>query len=83
MSIEGYAWALHQQTGSPDAKLILLLMGDYMDADRHCMLSLDALADLAEMPPERARKAQLQLGELGLIFPIGAGAYRLLLEPRP
>lgn len=70
MSAEAAAWALRQTAGSPEAKLVLILLGDAAGAAPECLPVFDRLAQRAELTPIELHENLLRLKARGLICEI-------------
>ncbi len=70
MSAEAAAWALRQTAGSPEAKLLLVLLGDAAGAAAECVPVFDRLAQRAELTPFELHENLLRLKARGLICEI-------------
>lgn len=67
MSWQATAWAQRQRTGSPHAKLILLLLANYADEDGICWPSQSTLAEASEQSPDTIQRHLGKLEAAGLI----------------
>lgn len=67
MSWQATAWAQKQRTGSPHAKLLLLLLANYADEDGICWPSQSTLAEASEQSPDTVQRHLEKLETVGLI----------------
>lgn len=67
MSLQAVAWALEQSAGSPQGKLILLLLADMADMDGYCRLDVARLASVAEMTQAGVRSILEGLDALEIV----------------
>ncbi len=67
MSFQAMAWAIEQRTGSPTAKLLLLILCNYADNDGVCWPSQQTLAEDTEMTDRTIRTALGTLIERQLV----------------
>jgi hypothetical protein len=67
MSWQATAWAIKQTTGSPAAKLLLLTLANYADADGCCWPSQEVLAEDTEQSVDTVQRQLKKLVEARLI----------------
>lgn len=79
MSFKASAWAERQTAGSPEAKLVLLLLGDIAGPLCDCWPDAERLAARAEMSTPRLKEILLALAERKLIFHVDGARLMVVL----
>jgi len=79
MSFEASAWASQQTAGSPEEKLVLILLGDIAGPLCDCWPDPDRLAARAEMSLERLKAILLALAARKLIFHVDGARLMVVL----
>lgn len=67
MSVEAMTWAFSQQTGSPSAKLVLLVLADYADERGSCWPSQRKIAAKSEQSIDSVQRRLIELQKQDLI----------------
>lgn len=66
MSVHATQWAL-AQSASPSARIVLIALADYADAEGVCFPSVDALSEKSGVSPRTVKRAIAALSEAGLV----------------
>lgn len=67
MSWQATAWAQKQRTGSPSAKVVLLVLANYANEDGICWPSQKTLAAATEQSEDSVQRRLRELEKLGLV----------------
>lgn len=67
MSVEAMSWAKEQKTGSPGAKLVLLILADYANEDGVSWPSKQSIVRITEQSQRTVTRQLRQLEELGIL----------------
>ena len=89
MSWHAVSWAKAQRTGSPSAKVTLLVLAEYTNADGECWPSRETIAEDTEQSVDTVDRRLRELEEIGLITKLkrrvgqrqGTSIYRLNFDP--
>ena len=79
MSLQASGWAASRVVGSPEAKLVLLLLASIAGPHGECWPDVEALAEYAEISAPRLEEALALLASRGLICEVFSDPRMILL----